>query len=178
MLRPLFLVAASLLLALPLTTRPARADEDVWSDFRFLMGSWVSVAKPGEGTGEFSLQPDLQQKVLVRRNLAELPAGNGRPGEKHEDLMVIFRTPDGKQFKASYYDSEGHVIQYAVSALAEKKGLVFLSEAVPSTPRFRLTYTQSTVETVAVKFEIAPPGSGDAFRIYLEGTVRRKASAK
>jgi hypothetical protein len=153
---------------------PARAEDDPWADFRFLIGAWVSDGKPEQGSGSFTLEPDLQNKVLVRRNLANLPAAQGRPAAKHEDLMVIYREPGGKGHRASYFDSEGHVIQYAVSTLPEKKGLVFLSDANPSAPRFRLTYTQGEGGKVAIKFEIAPPGKAEEFRTYLEGTVRRK----
>src|SRR5206468_3504124 len=105
--------------------------------------------------------PDLRGTVLVRRNTADLPAANGRPAARHEDLMVVFREQGGKQFRASYFDSEGHVIQYAVAPLADRKGLVFVSDADPSGPRFRLTYAKGEGEKVTVKFEIAPPGKPD-----------------
>ncbi len=169
---PLARVLAFFLSALAIS--PARAEEDPWADFRFLIGTWVSDGKPEQGSGSFTLEPDLQNKVLVRRNLANLPAAQGRPAAKHEDLMVVYREPGGKGNRASYFDSEGHVIQYAVSPLPDKKGLVFLSDANPSAPRFRLTYTKGENDKVAIKFEIAPPGKAEEFRTYLEGTVRRK----
>ena len=150
---------------------PVRAD-DPWADFRFLIGDWVSDGKPADGSGSFTLAPDLGGKVLVRRHRAELPASAGRPAGKHEDLMIVY--PEGKGFRASYFDNEGHVIQYAVSPLPDKKGLQFLSNADPSGPRFRLTYTAGEEDKATVKFEIAPPGKPDEFRTYLEGTVRRK----
>lgn len=152
---------------------PVRAD-DPWAEFHFLLGTWVSEGKPGDGSGSFTLAPDLGGKVLVRRNVADLPAAKGRPATRHEDLMVIYPDPGGKKFRASYFDSEGHVIQYAVAPLADKKGLEFVSSSEPSAPRFRLTYTEGEGDRVAVKFEIAPPGKPDAFKTYLEGTVRRK----
>src|SRR5262249_6822529 len=118
------------------------------------------------------LEPGLEGKVLIRHNSAELPAGKGRPAEKHEDLMVIY--PDsGMQFRADYYDSEGHVIHYSIAP--NDAGLVFTSSPAPG-PRFRLTYARSENNTVRVKFEIAPPGKAGQFRTYLEGTVKRKGS--
>jgi hypothetical protein len=155
-----------------------RADDDPWADFRFLIGAWVSEGKPEDGSGSFTLEPDLGGKVLVRRNIADLPATKDRPAGKHEDLMVVYREQGGKEFQASYFDNEGHVIQYSVSPLPDKKGLQFLSNADPSGPRFRLTYTAGEEDKAAVKFEIAPPGKPDEFRTYLEGTVRRKKAGE
>jgi hypothetical protein len=157
---------------------PVRAEEDAWSDFRFLIGTWVSEGRPENGSGSFTLEPDLGGKILVRRSVAELPAAKGRPAGKHEDLMIVYREPGGKSFRASYFDNEGHVIQYAVSTLPDKKGLVFISNPDPAGPRFRLTYTRGEEDKVAVKFEIAPPGKADQFKTYLEGTVRRKQPGK
>jgi hypothetical protein len=157
---------------------PVRAEDDPWADFGFLIGTWVSEGKPEEGSGSFTLEPDLGGKILLRRNFAELPAAKGRPAGKHEDLMIVYREPGGKSFRASYFDNEGHIIQYSVRSLPEKKCLVFVSNADPSGPRFRLTYTKGEGDRVAVKFEIAPPGKADQFKTYLEGIVRRKQRAK
>jgi hypothetical protein len=153
---------------------PAWADEDPWADFRFLIGTWISDNKPEDGSCRFSLEAELGVKVLVRRNTAELPAAKGRPAGKHEDLVIIYRATGGKQFRASYFDNEGHVIQYAITPLPDKNGLVFLSDADPAGPRFRLTYTKGESDKVAVKFEIAPSGKAKEFHTYLEGSVRRK----
>jgi hypothetical protein len=157
---------------------PVRAEDDPWGDFRFLIGAWVSDGRPEEGSGSFTLEPDLGGKVLVRRNVANLPAAKGRPAAKHEDLMIVYREPSGQTFRASYFDSEGHIIQYSVSSLPDKKGLVFVSNSDGSGPRFRLTYTKGEGDKVAVNFEIAPPGKADEFKTYLKGTVRRKQQGK
>src|SRR5947209_18268941 len=68
---------------------PVPAADDPWADFRFLIGAWVGDDKPEEGTGRFTLEPDLDGKVLVRRNVANLPAGRGRPAGKHDGLMGV-----------------------------------------------------------------------------------------
>lgn len=157
---------------------PVRGQEDAWADLRFLIGSWVSEGKPESGSGSFTLEPDLQGKILVRKNIAHLPAAKGRPAGTHEDLMVVYRDPRGKQLRASYFDSEGHVIQYAVNPSPDRKSIVFLSDRDPAGPRFRLTYTKGEGDKIAIKFEIAPPGKTEEFKTYLEGTVRRKEAAK
>jgi hypothetical protein len=165
----MFILAAGLI-------SPARGEDDRWADFRFLIGTWVSEGTLEQGSGSFSLEADLNNNVLVRRNTAFVPAGKGRPAVKHEDLMVIYTERAAKEFRASYFDSEGHVIQYSVTSLPANKGLVFVSAPERSAPRFRLTYTKAEGDRVAIQFEIAPPGQPDRFRKYLGGTVVRKPS--
>jgi len=152
-----------------------RADEDHWQPFHFLIGEWVGEGKEGQGTGRFSLMPDLGGKILVRRNHAELPAGNGRPAGVHDDLMVIYKSQDGKSFKAIYFDSEDHVINYTVTfPRNNRQMLTFLSDAAPGAPRFRLTYQKEGDDRIGIKFEIAPPGKAE-FKTYLEGKAKKKA---
>jgi hypothetical protein len=167
-------LGAAAVLVSALAVGSVRAEEDPWADFRFLLGSWVSESKPGEPSGSFTFEPELQGKVLVRRNTASLGAAAGRPAGTHEDLMVVYREPGGGSLRASYFDSEGHMISYAVSASPDKKGLVFASAPDPASPRFRLTYLRRENARVAVKFEIAPPGKPDEFKTYLEGMVKRR----
>jgi hypothetical protein len=152
----------------------AEAKDDPWAGFRFLLGEWVGEGDgaPGKGSGGFTLTPDLGGKILTRRNRAEYPAAGGRPAVVHEDLMVIHPSKDGA--RATYWDNEGHVIHYAATAAADGQGLTFVSDTVAGEPRFRLIYTKGEGDTVAIKFEIAPPGKPDAFKTYLEGKVRRK----
>src|SRR5205085_11953778 len=98
----------------------ARALPAAWSDFDPLAGAWVADSSgPGTPTGGFEFVPDLQGRVLVRRNFAEYPKTKDRPATRHEDLMVIFH--QGAGTRADYYDNEGHVIRYAVTV---EKGLV------------------------------------------------------
>jgi hypothetical protein len=78
------------------TAGVAQGAEDPWADFRFLIGSWVSDGPPQQGSGSFSLEPDLQGKVLVRKNTADLPAAPGRAPARHEDLMVIYAERGGR----------------------------------------------------------------------------------
>ncbi|HET6326076.1 MAG TPA: hypothetical protein VFG04_15470 [Planctomycetaceae bacterium] len=173
---PLF--ALGMFLITPWASTAAHAEEDRWADFRFLIGTWVSGGKPEDGSGRFSLEPDLQGKVLVRRNSASVPAAKGQAAAKHEDLMVVYSDARGEHFRATYFDSEGHVIDYSVSPLPDKQGLVFVSNPKLPGPCFRLTYTKAAGGEVAVKFEIAPPGKADQFRTYLQGLVKREEPAR
>jgi hypothetical protein len=151
-------------------------DDDSWKPYEFLAGDWVGEGsgEPGKGSGEFSFAWDLQKKVLVRRNRAELPAAQGRPAAVHEDIMVIYPGEPGGPHKAIYFDSESHVIEYVATVSDDKQMLTFLSGAIPSAPRFRLTYTKKDDDSVVIKFEIAPPGMPEGFKPYLEGKARRQ----
>jgi hypothetical protein len=147
-----------------------------WDAFRFLVGDWVGdgTGIPGKATGGFSFAYDLQGQVLVRKNYANYPPTKDRPAFSHDDLMVVYQEPGGKQIKASYFDSEGHVIQYAVKFSDDGGTLTFLSDPLPSTPRFRFTYIKKEPDVLALQFDIAPPGKPEAFSTYVSAIARRK----
>src|SRR5205823_6752751 len=124
----------------------AASDHDPWSSCRFLMGQWAGEGsgQPGQGKGEFSFAPELEGKVLVRRNLNQIETGPGRPPMVHEDLMVVYPAEKGQPLRAIYFDNEGHVISYTVHPSGDRRSLTFLSDPSPLAPRFRLTYTQKS----------------------------------
>jgi hypothetical protein len=162
----------ALVLAFPVVAS-AENTPDTWSSFQFLLGDWKGGAsgKPGEGSGEFSLKPELGGKVLVRRNHDEYPAGSGQTNiAMHDDLMIIYPAADPGSFRAEYFDSEGHVIHYVATPSPGK--IVMVSNNPPTQPRFRLTYTKKPDNSLGIDFEIAPPGQD--FHSYLSGTVTRK----
>jgi hypothetical protein len=163
------------LLCVCATSTLARADDDPWKPFQFLMGEWTGEGsgQPGKGEGEFSFALDLQKKVLVRRHHAEVhSSGNGAPAVL-EDLMVVYREAASGRFRAIYFDSEDHVINYTVSVSDNGKTVTLLSDALQGAPRFRLTYVQTGNDTLAIKFEIARLGQADQFGTYVEGKARR-----
>ena len=138
---------------------------------RFLLGEWEAIpgADSTDGTGSATFAPAIQDRVIVRTSFAVYPAVAGRPASRHDDLMVIFAEGDG--VRADYYDSEGHVIRYAVAARAPGEA-VFVSDVAPAAPRYRLTYLQAPNGMLGGTFEIAPPGAPEAFRTYLTWTTR------
>jgi hypothetical protein len=149
----------------------AYAAED-WGPVRFLIGRWKGEGsgQPGQGTGAFSFAPDLIGTVLVRKNFAEYPSANGKPAFRHEDLMIVYRDEASKALRATYFDSEGHVIPYRVEAIGE--GVVFVSDGATGITRYRLTYTGAGPDQIRLKFEIAPPGKD--FATYIEASARRE----
>jgi hypothetical protein len=164
------------LLLLTLTGRPQSAPADPWPDWKFLLGTWTageSSGVPGQASkGFFSLTPDLDGKILVRKNHAEYPPANGRPGIVHDDLMIVYH--ESGATKAFYSDNEGHVIRYGVSVSADKKRILFLSEKTPGAPQYRLTYEDMRPGAANIVFEIAPPDKPEQFAKYVEATVLRK----
>jgi hypothetical protein len=140
------------------------------------LGEWTSAESSGvpgsASTGSFTLAPDLGGKILVRKNHAEYPPANGRPGIIHDDLMIIYR--EGGTTKAFYNDNEGHVIRYNVSASPEKKRITLLSDKAAGAPQYRLTYESVQPGKVKLSFEIAPPDKPEEFKKYVEGVVKRK----
>lgn len=140
--------------------------------FEFLVGEWASSGSgtPGSATGSAVFAWALQDRVIVRTSYAEYPPSGGKPGSRHDDLMVIYATPVG--VRADYYDSEGHVIRYSVRSSAPGWA-VFLSEPAAGEPTFRLSYKLVSRDSLEGKFEIAPPGTRDAFKTYLEWRSKR-----
>lgn len=151
------------------------AADPTFAPLQFLTGDWIGEGSggPGQGSGGFSFKLDLQDKVMVRKNVANYPATADRPASTHDDLMIIYKEP-GAPMRADYYDSEGHVIRYAVTVDAGGKTVQFLSDVAPNAPRYRLSYTSTGKDTVSIKFEIAPPGKPEEFKAYIGATAHRK----
>jgi hypothetical protein len=172
---PALALVVSALLAAPPAPSPAAPvapAADPLAPFAPLLGEW-----DGEPTGQpgapvrarASFTRELDGKVVVRRNRVEYPpAAGGGAGAVHEDLLVI--GPEGGALRATYWDNEGHVIRYAVSAAGG--AVTFESEAGPG-PRFRLAYQPLPDGRWSVTFSMAPPGG--EFRPLQAGTMRRPA---
>lgn len=143
-----------------------------WGPLEFLIGKWVGSGdgRPGQGSGAFSFTPDLQDNVLVRRSFAEYPPANGKPGFRHDDLMIVYRDGSPDRFRAIYFDSEEHTIQYSVKGVAG--AVVFESAGAAGGPRYRMTYTPAGEGRAKFKFEIAPPGQD--FATYIEADLHRE----
>ena len=146
----------------------------VWKPWQFLIGEWMGKGEgtPGSGTGGFTFAPDLQNTILVRRNFARYPATGDKAAYAHDDLMVIYYEEGSA--KAVYFDNERHIIHYTVTFAGDSSSVVFLGDSAPSDPRYRLTYSKHGEDEVGIVFEIARPGSPEAFTRYIEATAQRK----
>lgn len=158
---------AAFLAALSLSAQqPA---ESPWKRLDFLMGKWIGVAAEkdtplGAGQGAYSFEPDLNRKIVVRRNQAAYDSG-----VKHEDLMVIYLDAPNDTPRAIYFDSEGHTIRYRLS-LPKLDTAVFESDDSQPGPRYRLTYWTEN-GGLNGKFEIAVPGSD--YKPYMNWRSKR-----
>jgi hypothetical protein len=151
-------------------------DTKAWDKWKYLTGDWIGEgsSQPGEGTGYFSFKPDLDGKVMVRKNHSEYPATKDKPATVHDDLVIIYFNDNGEASKAIYFDNEGHVINYSVTFSDSLHAIILTSEIKDKQPAFRLTYTQLSDKQVSIKFEFAPPGKPGAFSTYLEGKAHKK----
>ncbi len=146
----------------------AQTTDPAWKKLDFLLGKWVGAAGEketphGAGQGGFSFEPDLNQKIIIRRNHAEYTSG-----VKHDDLMIIYLdAPDTP--RAIYFDTEGHVIRYNVT-FPQAGQAIFESEAGQPGPRYRLTYWMNG-PSMDGKFEIAPPDAG--YKTYLTWSSKK-----
>ena len=170
------ILVVSLALVSTLAAAPQPNIDKPWAPLSFLLGEWVGKGggESGQGSGGFSFELELERNVLVRKNRADYAATQDRPAYHHEDLMIVYKEPGEDRLRAIYFDNEGHVIHYAVEPSGD--GVRFLSDALPSSPRYRLSYRKLSSDTVALKFEIAPPGKPEAFSTYIEATAQRKPS--
>lgn len=66
-MNPKFLLTSFLLIALNICFGQKNSKWDKWN---WLMGEWAGEGrgKTGQGTGIFSLKPDLDEKILIRKN--------------------------------------------------------------------------------------------------------------
>jgi len=142
----------------------------------FLIGNWGGAGSgpPGQAAGTAEFSRSLQDRVILRTSFAEYPAAEGRPASRHDDLMVIYAGAAGA-VRADYWDSEGHIIRYAVQTTAAGRA-VFVSDAVSGEPRYRLTYEIDSSGTLKGEFAIAPPGTPEVFKPYLNWTSRKTPS--
>jgi hypothetical protein len=166
--------AVLFLAAAPQASVQQREETADWTAWRFLLGEWVGEGggEPGQGIGGSTFALDLQNTILVRKNLAEYPATADSPAVRHDDLMIIYQQSGST--RAVYFDNEGHVIQYAASVSPDGKTWTFLSEPPAGGPRMRIVYTKETADSLRLDFDIAPPGKPEAFSPYIQARIRRK----
>ena len=143
---------------------------DAWTKLEFLLGHWTGIAGEkdtalGAGQGAFSFEPELNRKIIVRRNNATYDSG-----ASHDDLMVIYLDAPDNTPRAIDFDTEGHVIRYNL-AFPSPNRVVFESDGTQPGPRYRLTYwMEGTV--LKGRFEIAAPAS--EYKAYLNWSSRKQ----
>jgi hypothetical protein len=146
------MTARNILILLALSGLVKAADgPGALKQLEFLLGNWAGEASAqesavGAGRGGYSFEPQLDGKILVRKNHSEYTSG-----VKHADLMIVY-LEDGPH--AIYFDNEGHVIRYNVTFDGARRAVF---ESSGPGPRYRLTYWPEGA-LLKGRFEIAPPG--------------------
>jgi hypothetical protein len=120
--------------------------------------------------GAFSFDAELDRHILVRHNYAQYDKG-AEAGTRHDDLLIVYLETASEGPRAIYFDSEGHVIRYRVTA-PKRDSVVFESDGSQPGPRYRLSYAL-TGATLAGTFEIAD-SSAAPYKTYLTWTAARK----
>jgi len=152
-----------------------KLSESTLAPLQFLLGKWEGEgnAEAGKGSGYFTFETSLQEKVLVRRNHSEYRQARERPLYLHDDLMIVYVDAATKQVRAFYTDNEQHVINYAISVSGDGKSVAFLSDAQTGGPRYRLTYAMTQPDKMSVTLEAAQPDKPDQFQKIVEGKVKK-----
>ena len=168
------LVALTLAPLLSLQAKQPRSTDE-WEDFDFLLGewTWVGGGQPGKGKGLSTFRPELDGMVLVRKTHLDYPATKERAAFAHDDLIYVYHDPQDSSVRAIFFDSEGHVIRYALTAASSGNSVQFVSDAAPGGTRCRMTYARTGADSMTEKFEIAPPGKPNDFATYVEFTATR-----
>jgi len=157
-------------LSLPLAAQSASTPAaDPWKTLAFLEGTWEGNTQGKEGvsvSGTYTFRRELRSHILARHSTNA--AGCKGPATfdcEHGDLLYVYEDAPGQALKAIYFDNEGHVIHYDVSA-PDAATAVFLSEASKPGPRYRLTY-QLRGTAMSGKFQMQMPGQTE-WKTYLE----------
>jgi hypothetical protein len=142
---------------------------------KFLLGKWTGEGQSevGAGSGYFTFEASLKDKVLIRKNHAEYPATKDRPAVIHEDLMIVYVDGATKKLRAFYTDSEGNTINYVITVLDDQRTITFASDPRDPGPRYRLTYVLIQPDQITLTFEVASPDTPDQFKKFLDGRVRK-----
>lgn len=140
----------------------------------FLVGDWDSGAGQvadtgGTSKGRSTITAEAGGNVLLRRDHTDLFDKAGRPVGSFEQVMMIY--PEHGTIHADYSDGR-HVIHYVNAEVTAGHGVMFTSAAQATGPTFRLSYTLADPTTLAIAFEMAPPGSS-AFHPIATGSLER-----
>ena len=168
------LLALTLVPSLSLQAQQPRSTNE-WKDFDFLLGdwTWIGGGQPGQGKGVSTFRPELDGTVLVRKTHLDYPATKERAAFAHDDLIYVYHDPQDNSVRAIFFDGEGHVIRYALTAASGGNSVEFVSDAAPGGTRCRMSYTRAGADSVTEKFEIAPAGKPNDFATYVEFTANR-----
>jgi hypothetical protein len=171
------IITALILLPYLANAQNSKADS-LWMPFQAFIGTWTGTGDgvDGKGTYERTYQFVLNKKYIeVKNKTVYAPTKENPKGYIHEDVGYISYDKMRKTFVFRQFHGEGFVNQYTLDSLsADKKTLVFVSEAIENIPqgwRARETYTV-TKDSITEVFNLAEPGK--EFTPYTNATFTKK----
>ncbi len=152
---------------------------DPWKALQFLEGTWEANTQGGsagaQGSATYIFQWELGHHILARHSTnASGCKGPVTFNCEHGDLLYIYQDSVGAPLRAIYFDNEGHVIHYDVSAPSPTTALL-ISDAPPSGPQFRLIYELHGA-IMSGKFQMRMPSQSN-WKSYLEWAGARLRDA-
>jgi hypothetical protein len=162
--------------ALPLSaqTAPTKTMSDPFASLSFLLGTWEArtVNNPAvTASGAYTFRAELSGHILARHTMVGGCKGPDDFNCQHGDLLYIYTDGPDQPLRAIYFDNEGHVIHFGVTAPTPTSA-EFLSDRDRPGPQFRLFY-ELKEHAMSGKFQIRMPGQQD-WKSYLEWAGSRK----
>src|SRR5688500_15122287 len=129
----------SLILLLPIACSAQLTKKDsLWLPFNSFIGEWKGTGEGAEGPGTYerSYRQVLNKNYIeVRNKTVYAPNEKAKNGYVHEDVGYISYDKIRKTFIFRQFHGEGFVNQYKLDSMsADKKTLVFISEAIENIP--------------------------------------------
>ena len=168
-------VLAATFLASLATNAQRPSTVDPLQPLAFLQGTWkantnANGSSGAAASGTYTFALDLNGHALQRTSSVDKCSGPNSFDCQHHDQLTVYADVTGA-LAALYIDSEGHVIQYAVST-PNATTAVFTSEGPAAAPHFKLIYRLEK-GVMTGKFQGAAPGSTE-FHSYLEWAGSRQ----
>lgn len=164
---------AALTVPAAVAKEPAAGD---WGALAFLVGEWSGEegGAMGEGKATVTWTTELGGELLVGRHRIDFPATRKRTGTVEQDMIVIHRDGSGKPTRAMLFDTAHNVTAFTVEVSADGKTITLTSDAQPSVPRHRMTWTRESDKEVSVTHQMASPGKPDEFAPQTAGRMRKQ----
>lgn len=161
--------AAALFVGLSMSAQTRMGNvPDPFQPIAFLEGTWDANVQNNAAvslSGRYTFQRELDGHVFARHSTNDPNCKAPSSFDcAHGDLFYVYQEASSTPLKAIYFDNEGHVIHYSVSA-SSATSVMFLSDPGPG-PQFRLTYELKS-GVMTGRFQMQMPGQAD-WRTYLE----------
>lgn len=113
-------------------------EQDVWTPFRYFVGTWQGheTGQAGIGKGERTYEFIMNGQYLYVKNKSVFEPQEKNPeGEVHEDWAFLSYDHIRQKFVMREFHSEGFVNQYLLDSLSTNdKIFTFVSESIENVP--------------------------------------------